>query len=434
MSTLSVCLITKNEELNIKRCINSIKHIADEIVIVDTGSTDNTVNIAKKLGAIIHFHKWENDFSIARNQALSYCTKEWILMLDADESISAYDGKRLKSILDDNQNLDGVYLRLCNLIDNTVINETSSLRVFKNSPIHRYTGRLHEQIYFSITENNPDAKLVTTDIVLNHYGYDHNIVDMNKKIERNIFVLEGSPDKDKDGFFYFNLATEYSKLGNIEKARENFELSMATPSKDYGFKPYLAISFCKTLSSLNEFSTSLKYLDEFFVEMNDFKDLYFLQALCYHSIYKYSFAMQSMLNYISTKSNYTKYPNFNIENQNDISGITYWLAQNSSAYKKGTLTIFINPSNPLEDYSKTLECCNDLCDEILVLKSSILTDKLEFGITEIANISSYGITTDWLLELNSPFEPNLSTKKIIINSLSQNKTDFNVNSLKFIKL
>lgn len=434
MSTLSICLITKDEESNIGKCLNSIKHISDEIIIVDTGSTDNTVKIAKELGAKVYYKKWENDFSKARNYALSHCTKEWVLMIDADETISYDDCNKLKKILDTNEYLDGIYLRLCNFISDIIINETASLRVFKNNINHKYIGRLHEQIYFSIIENNPKAKLMTTDIVLNHFGYDHNHVDMGKKIQRNIEVLEGSTEKEKDGFFFFNLATEYSKLGNLEKAKENYLLAISVPSKDYGYKPFLSIALCKILFSLNEFSTSINYANIFSEEMPDFKDIYFIKAMCYHSIFKFTLAFESMLKYIGTQSNYNKYPNFNIENENDISGITHWLAQNKSGYKKGTLTILLNPSNVFEDYSKTLEACNDICDEIIVLNNYTLKEKREFEVTQVKDITSYNITSKWLLKLSSSFEPTLTDKKEILTLLSTKNEDFTFNSLNFIKI
>ena len=69
---LSLCMIVRNEERHIKRCLESVKGLVDEIIIVDTGSTDNTVSIAKRLGANVYLHEWENDFSKARNESLKY--------------------------------------------------------------------------------------------------------------------------------------------------------------------------------------------------------------------------------------------------------------------------------------------------------------------------------------------------------------------------
>ena len=127
--SLSLCMITKNEEKNLADCLNSIKSIVNEIIIVDTGSADNTKNIAKKfcdmrvsspclrerrassrstrtrsqLTAKIYDFKWVDDFSAARNESLKHATKDWILVLDADETIAELDLGKLKDLLEDNE-------------------------------------------------------------------------------------------------------------------------------------------------------------------------------------------------------------------------------------------------------------------------------------------------------------------------------------------
>ena len=89
--SVSLCMIVKNEADCLSRCLESMKGLVDEIIIVDTGSTDNTVEIAKQYGAVIKTYQWNNDFSQARNYSLSLATKEWILVLDADEYLRPED-------------------------------------------------------------------------------------------------------------------------------------------------------------------------------------------------------------------------------------------------------------------------------------------------------------------------------------------------------
>jgi glycosyltransferase involved in cell wall biosynthesis len=86
-SRISLCMIVKNEEHCLRRCLDSVRDYVDEMIIVDTGSTDHTVEIAKSYHAQIYHHPWENDFSKHRNQSLSYATGDWILQLDADEEL-----------------------------------------------------------------------------------------------------------------------------------------------------------------------------------------------------------------------------------------------------------------------------------------------------------------------------------------------------------
>src|ERR1039458_754836 len=98
--SLSVCLITKDEETNIARALRSVKKVADEIVVADTGSTDNTLRIAGDFGAKIFNFVWIDDFSAARNFSISHATKDWILWLDADEELLPESRDELRRCLE----------------------------------------------------------------------------------------------------------------------------------------------------------------------------------------------------------------------------------------------------------------------------------------------------------------------------------------------
>src|SRR3989338_7182709 len=106
--TISLCMMAKNEEKLLEQCLNSVKSIADEIIIVDTGSTDRTKEIAKKFNAKIYDFRWVDDFSAARNESLKHATKNWIMVLDADESIAEEDLHELQKLISDG-NCAGYY-------------------------------------------------------------------------------------------------------------------------------------------------------------------------------------------------------------------------------------------------------------------------------------------------------------------------------------
>ena len=108
--TISLCMITKNEENCLEQCLNSVKEIADEIIIVDTGSTDKTKEIAKKFNAKIFDFKWCDDFSAARNESLKHAAKDWILVLDADEIIEKKDLEKIRNIIEDEKGFSGFAL------------------------------------------------------------------------------------------------------------------------------------------------------------------------------------------------------------------------------------------------------------------------------------------------------------------------------------
>ena len=101
MTTISVCIIAKNEEKHISDCIKSVLPVADEIILLDTGSTDKTIEIAESFDKVkVYQTEWENDFSKARNQCISYAKSDWILCIDADEILQEYAQKNLKTYLE----------------------------------------------------------------------------------------------------------------------------------------------------------------------------------------------------------------------------------------------------------------------------------------------------------------------------------------------
>ena len=94
--TISACMIVKNAEELLPQCLESVKDVVDEIIVVDTGSTDKSIEIAESYGAKMYHHPWENDFSKHRNQSIGYATGDWILWIDADEAVKEGCGSMLK--------------------------------------------------------------------------------------------------------------------------------------------------------------------------------------------------------------------------------------------------------------------------------------------------------------------------------------------------
>ncbi len=186
-ASISACLIIKNEEKTIENCLNSIKDLVDEIIIVDTGSTDNSKEIAKKFTTKIFDFKWIDDFSRARNFSLSKATKNWILVLDADETISKKDHEKIKNLIN-KDNSHAFYFNLRDYTENNKISGWTSsigdkyeeskfssgfytrkiLRFFKNKKEFYYEGRIHETPDNSI--NKTQGTVLNTNIILHHFG------------------------------------------------------------------------------------------------------------------------------------------------------------------------------------------------------------------------------------------------------------------------
>ncbi len=181
--TLSLCMIVKNEEESLPTCLASVKDYVDEIIIVDTGSTDRTVEIAESFNAKVYHHAWENSFSKARNYSLKYATSDWILIMDADEEIEEKDAFKLReTIIDDEVNL--IYMPAFSK-EKGGMNSSVYLieRVFKNNLDFHYEGIVHNILKFS-------GRYKKENIVFYHYGYHLDGEQMESKFTRTTTLLK----------------------------------------------------------------------------------------------------------------------------------------------------------------------------------------------------------------------------------------------------
>lgn len=189
-SRLSVCLIAKNEEQFLPRCLASVRGLADQIVLVDTGSSDHTVELAKGHGAEVYHFAWCEDFSAARNAALAHVTGDWVLVLDADEELPPESQEPLRRLLRE-RSVIGWRLPL---IDVGREEEGCSYvpRLFRNAPGLFYVGRVHEQVFSSLEVRRQQWGLDNRlgDAALRHHGYRPEVVKDRNKIERNLRLLE----------------------------------------------------------------------------------------------------------------------------------------------------------------------------------------------------------------------------------------------------
>jgi len=198
---IGILLLTFNSEKYILNCLNSIKNIASQIVIVDTGSVDNTINICKKFPVEIYFKKFNNDFSEQRNFALSHLRTDWILMIDSDEELTYFDCDEFIRIAK-NPILGGINFIIKNLLNNGSEQTTHRYtRLFRNNKLFKFRFKIHEQIRESIEENG--YQIINTNFEITHYGY--NTIDENK-LKRNIELLESEINENDDDFMKYHLA------------------------------------------------------------------------------------------------------------------------------------------------------------------------------------------------------------------------------------
>jgi len=211
---LSVCLITKNEEDFLRRCLESVRGLATQIIVVDTGSTDRTVEIAREFGAEVHTFDWCDDFSAARNAALEHATGDWVLVLDADEELPAESAAKLWREI---RRADVMAYRLP-IVDAGRENEGCHYipRLFRNAPGLFFTGRIHEQVFASLEplreELGLENKLGTATIL--HHGYSAEVTASRAKNQRNLRLLKlALAEAPHDPNLWMNLGLELTRAG-----------------------------------------------------------------------------------------------------------------------------------------------------------------------------------------------------------------------------
>lgn len=218
MTLLSACLIVKNEERFLPGCLASLVGLADELVIVDTGSTDRTVAIAREYGAVVLEHGWKNDFSEARNFGLARASGQFILYLDADEEVFPEDRAPLRATLASDR-YDALLVRIVSPLfggDKTAIDVYP--RVFRNYPDARFRYRIHEQIWPSLAPHGPRVQDSSFRIL--HHGYAQSPDVLDRKRTRNLeTALEVLAENPDDGFYLYHAGFACLTLGRLDEAR-----------------------------------------------------------------------------------------------------------------------------------------------------------------------------------------------------------------------
>lgn len=243
VGTISLCVIAKNEEHCLARCLCSVRKLVDEIIVVDTGSTDNTVKIAVEHGASVFSFAWIDDFAAARNYAISKARGVWILVLDADEALSLLSREELQKFMEQKP-AEGYYFKICSYLDhgcNTV--EDYVVRLFKNAPEYKFSGAIHEQIAGSILCKKPDSGLVFAPFTIEHYGYCSKEIQDKHKFDRNTSIIRKSLiENPLEPFLHYSLGVEYLQNRNFQQAGEVLQQAISLLHGDEGYIPQLLLA------------------------------------------------------------------------------------------------------------------------------------------------------------------------------------------------
>ena len=259
---ISLCMMVKDEEKNLPRLLKSIAPFVDEIIVVDTGSSDRTMEIAREYGAKIYEHPWTGDFSAHRNQSIQYASGDWILILDADEEMDADSAPLLRPAVQRLPDTVGcVHFEMYNAMKNGQFSMVMHPRLFRNDGHFHYDGRVH---------NTPRHQGATakSSIKFYHYGYNLDPETMSRKFERRVEMTRRWVETEPENFVpraylaqayleraeYWEQAVEQALIG-LEMAKKRSDMQ----DLDY---PRLYQPLVTSLARLGRYEECIKYAQE----------------------------------------------------------------------------------------------------------------------------------------------------------------------------
>jgi len=266
---LSLVMIAKNEARCLARCLQSVRNIVDEIIVTDTGSTDDTVKIASKNGAKMSHYAWANDFAAARNFALAQAAGDWILVLDADEWASENLAKEIRNFIQGPPQIG----RLKIVSDfrhhgQTQQSNTFVSRLFPGGA--KFEGRIHEQIVSPLPRVNLHGELW-------HDGYLE-----TKKSDRNVKMLSAEIAREpKSAYLHFQLALEFTALGQPQNAFASLQKARANMRPSDPFAPNVIVDFLYAAMELKQFDAGLEAIRTSENALADFPDFHHVAGLFY---------------------------------------------------------------------------------------------------------------------------------------------------------
>jgi len=256
---LSLCMIVKDEEHNLPRCLDSVIEIIDQLVIVDTGSKDRTEEIARQYHAELYHFPWQGNFSEARNESLRHARGKWILVLDADDELSAEARSEIPSLITSTC-ADAIGLVIRNLSpvgDFVRYVDDVRFRLFRNGKGYSYEYKVHNQIAPSIYRQG--GKTIDSNLVIFHHGYRENF---QAKARRSLPLIEKALQADPHNvYLQFKKAESLKALGERKLSLEAFEemltLNYTTLSPEIISTAYMRMAQLEL--SFNNYSMCLNY-------------------------------------------------------------------------------------------------------------------------------------------------------------------------------
>ncbi len=305
MRPISICLISKNEERNIHKCINSVKPLISyihnsEIVVVDTGSTDRTIEIAEELGAKVYSYEWDNDFSSARNFAAQKAGNDLVLSLDCDEYLLGYTNADLEEFISSyeaNSASIGM-LSIINVIDdeNEIQREKINVARLYDKRLYRFYGRIHENIRpmdWDEGQNIKEIRFYRLPLIFEHAGYESKETRI-KKAKRNLSLLmDEYKEKPIDPYIMYQIGKCNVALSDLKEAISYYEAGISKiEDYDLSYVKHMLVSYGYALMDTGNAKKAI-LLEEYIDAYSDYADYLFMMGLVYMNNFEFNKAIET---------------------------------------------------------------------------------------------------------------------------------------------
>jgi cytochrome P450/tetratricopeptide (TPR) repeat protein len=273
--SISLCLIVRNEEANLPACLASAASLADEVVVMDTGSSDDTRAVARRLGARVASYAWRDDFAAARNECIGQATGAWIFWLDADERLDADNHARLRQLFAELKDENAAYSM--RVRSSGQPGPDVQVRLFRNQPQLRWQHRVRERILPALEQSG--AAVRHTDITIDHLGF-HDPDLRHAKLERNLRLLRlENAEHPDDPFVLFHLGLLYLNFGHAPQAVSFWRRSLEGCEVSAPFLGKLFLFLAQTQAQLGQRTEALATLGTGLAHFPDDVELLFLNGV-----------------------------------------------------------------------------------------------------------------------------------------------------------
>ena len=353
-------MIVKNEEKNIRRALSWGKPLMYEQIVVDTGSTDRTVEIAKEMGAKVYHFDWIDDFSAAKNFAIEQATGDWIAFLDADEYIRKEELDQLEKILEkvnvlnkknEKEKIHAIRLNLWNIReDGSFIASGTNDRFFINSSEIRYKNRIHEQV--TDIAKNKYCAVFFNEVTILHTGYSESAYAETNKLGRNISLLKREAELEPDNMIWQNyLGDAYFGMKKYDLAQVSYEKVVINKGvQDEVLLNSMAI-LIRIYTIQNEEKRAFELYEKFLQWKKLYPDIEYYMGLYCLSIAKVDkaieyleIALQQLEGHEQELKKYTLYSVTNLDNIYQKLATAYFIKENKvKAVQNATLALKAKP-------------------------------------------------------------------------------------------